>query len=231
MPNHMKEKMKADLRHVPVFDAMPEQVFDQVIRHSHQVGLDTDQALFHRNEEATAFFYVVSGKVKLYRVSEDGSEKVIEVFGPGHLFAFTLLFQEDARYPVDGSALEPSEVVRIDSVFFRNLLKSSADLSFRIMGEMSKRIMKMVNEIDSLSLQTGSDRFASYILDNTTDREPVFQLEISKKNLASLLSVKPETLSRIIRCLSDNKVVSIEGKQVRVLDRDRLKSTVCHVVN
>ena len=69
---------------------------------------------------------------------------------------------------------------------------------------------------------TGTVRIASYLLHKAPADEDAFELDIAKSVIASRLSVKPETFSRILKQLHDKDIVVIEGRRVTIRDREAM---------
>jgi len=222
-----REFIEAVLQVNPLLESLSPEIVRDIAKHSALTTISPGENLFEMGEPASAFYYLTQGRVKLYRLSPKGDEKIIEVIQPGNLFAFPLLFVEGSEYPVSATALLECEVICIDSQHFASVLAGSTALCFSVMAAMSRRMMGLIQEIDALSLQTGSSRFASYLLSHTSEKQPVYQLPVSKKNLASLLSIKPETLSRIMRCLISAGVIELHDKEVTILSREGLSVTIC----
>jgi len=165
----------------------------------------------------------MSGRIKLFRVSPDGLEKIIEIVPPGGVFAEALMFMDQPFYPVSSAALSAAEVVGIDAKDFKAMLWDSVDTCMLLLGDMSFRLHKLVNEIDTLTLHSGSCRVASYLLRRTPQDARSFDLDTAKYVIAARLSIKPETFSRIIRNLKNQGILSLDGSRVTIHDINALK--------
>lgn len=205
-----------------LFSELNDDQLDRVRRHSHAIDMLEGESLFFQGDEATTFYLVVSGRIKLYRVSPDGKEKVVEIVEQGATFAEALMFMDEPHYPVTSTALVPSRVIGINSRDFKAMLRESIDSCFLLMGTMCFRLRGLIREIDALSLETGTVRTISYLLDHAPADRDDFELQVAKSVIASRLSVKPETFSRILKNLHEQKIVSIEGRNVRIHDRDAM---------
>ena len=205
-----------------LFSALDEAQFDRVRRHSHITDMIEGESLFFQGDEVGCFYLVLEGRIKLYRVSPDGKEKVVEIMETGHTFAEALMFMDEATYPVTATALVPSRVIGINCRDFREMLRESDDTCFLLMGKMSYRLRGLIHEIDTLSLDTGTVRTVAYLLRVAPPDQDSFELEIAKSVIASRLSVKPETFSRILRHLHEQDIVSIDGRRVTIHDRDAM---------
>ena len=132
------------------------------------------------------------------------------------------MFLERPHYPVGAQALQATEVLSFDALDFADMLKGSVETCFVMLGSMSQRLRMQLREIDELSLHSATCRVASYLLKQAPVDSDVFELPVAKQVVASRLSVKPETFSRIIKSLSDDRVIQIAGSRVTILDRAAL---------
>ena len=211
------------LKQSHLFTRLTDVQLDRVYRHSQVVKLEEGQLLFAQGEDVTNFYLVLSGKMKLYRVSPDGQEKIIEIVPQGGLFAEALMFMDQPHYPVSSAALSATTVIGIDANDFKDMLRDSVETCLLLLGNMSFRLRQLVHEIDTLTLHSGTCRVASYLLQHAPDDRESFELDTAKGVIAARLSVKPETFSRIIKNLRGEGVISIDGSKITIHNRDALK--------
>ena len=207
-----------------LFSELTETQMDRVRRHSHVTDMVEGESLFLQGDDATSFYLVLSGRIKLFRVSPEGNEKVVEIMEDGATFAEALMFMDEPHYPVTATALSPSRVIGINCRDFKSMLRESIDTCFLLLGKMSFRLRGLIHEIDTLSLDTGTVRTVAYLLHHSTPDEDCFELKIAKSVIASRLSVKPETFSRILKNLHEQEILSIDGRNVTIHDRDAMIS-------
>ncbi len=213
---------KAFIKNIHLFNELADNQLGQVYDHARICNLSKEQPLFAQGENVEKFYMVYSGLVKLFRVSADGQEKVIEIVTPGQTFGEALMFLDHAEYPVSATALNEAEVIAFDSRQFVKMLDGSSETCLLLLGAMSQRIRGLVQEIDNLSVQNGRHRLSSYLLDLAGDRS-CFKLPVPKAVLASRLSIQPETFSRIIKQLKTASAINIDGSNVEIVDRDQLE--------
>lgn len=202
---------------------LPEQL-ERVSSHAELLRFAEGAHLFEQGDEAKRFYLVISGQIKLFRLSPEGNEKVIEIFTAGQTFAEALMFREHPSYPVCASALTDSEVLSLNSKDFVSMLRESIDSCFLLMSDMSQRLHGLIKEIDDLSLQSGTRRVASYLINLAGQGSDNFELDIPKGVMASRLSLKPETFSRIIRNLHDKKILTVTRKNIVIHNREALQA-------
>lgn len=205
----------------PLFARLTEAQLERVSARATRLRVTDRQALFEQGDPAERFYLVTQGQIKLYRLSPNGNEKVIEIISAGHTFGEALMFLEHAQYPVGAISLHDSEVISVDAIDFAAMLRESVDTCFMILGGLSQRLHDLVREVSELSLNSASCRVSAYLL-SAADTEGLIELQIPKQVLASRLSVTPETFSRIINNLKAHGIIQVSGRRIQVNDLSAL---------
>lgn len=215
-----------ELRRLPVLAALSDEQLARVRRGARLVELAEGEHLFEHGQRAERFFMLREGRIKLYRLSPEGDEKVIEIIRPGQSFAEAVMFMEGKRYPVSAQALVRSELIAFDNAVFLQILRESVETCFRVMAAMSMRLRARVNEIEALALQNATLRLVNYLLgelpEDAGDSAEI-RLPAPKNVIASRLSVQPETLSRILHQLCDKGLITVQGRTITVHDVPALR--------
>ena len=185
------------------------------------------ELIFSQGTLASAFFAIISGKLKIFKMSPEGDEQILEIHGPGNLVAEAAIFDKEV-YPAYCQAMETSVLVRIPKIEFTAMIIDNPEIALRIMHAYSKRLRYFVSLVEDLSLRDIKTRLAKYILDNTiiNNNRRVCVLPISKKELASLLGTIPETLSRAFRSLKNKKIIREEDNLMEVLNISALRNMI-----
>jgi CRP-like cAMP-binding protein len=207
-----------------LFSELSDEQMERVRRHSHMTDMVEGESLFFQGDNASCFYLMLTGRIKLFRVSPEGKEKVVEIMEAGSTFAEALMFMDQPHYPVTATALTPSRVIAINCREYKAMLRESIDSCFLLLGSMSFRLHGLIREIDALSLDTGTVRTVAYLLHQAPPNRASFELQVAKSVIASRLSVKPETFSRILKSLHESEIVTIEGRFVTIHDRDAMTS-------
>lgn len=215
------------LQGIYLFRAFDARQLEAMVGATERVRLDPGQRLFSQGDTIRRFFYVRSGRIKLYRLSVEGYEKVMDLIGPDRTFAEAVVFMEaGSGYPVNAEALEAAELLGFSAPAFLELLKQSNETCLRLMGVMSQRLRWQVNEIDRLALQSATTRFVGYVLNpagkTVADGNRV-ELDVPKNVLASRLSIQPETFSRILSRLSGAGLIRVDKQAITLLDVGKLR--------
>ncbi|WP_031434179.1 Crp/Fnr family transcriptional regulator [Methylomarinum vadi] len=216
-----------NLRKHYLFSILDDKQFNQILSGIQAIELNENNQLFYFEERARYFYFLASGQIQLYRTSPNGEEKVIEIIQAGQTFAEAVMFFSSNRYPVSAKAVLNSQLLQIEMKQFSGLLRESNELCIRLLGGLSKRLHSAIEEIDRLTLHNASVRVIQFLLQNAPDflkdNQYSFYLDTPKLLLASRLSVKPETLSRILKQLSNKNLISVQRRTIFVLDYRNLQ--------
>ena len=223
----METKLERALRQHYLFAALDDAQWRQLVPHLHLRLLAMGEGLFAQNDAAVAFFVVLDGTVKLYRLSGNGQEKVMRLVYSGQSFAESILFTDPPRYPVYAQALAAAQVVTIARGAYLDLLRVSFDTCRAVMAQMTRRIYSHWDEIEALSLGDSHQRVAQYLLSlipqaGTTAGK--LQLPARKSVIAARLGLAPETLSRMLHTFSVRGLIKVHAATVTILDLKGLQA-------
>lgn len=218
MPHHLRQ-------HDPFAD-LGDRQFEQLLHNVRCRDLAPDEMLFRQNDLASSFFLLTTGTIMLYRLSAEGQEKIMRLIRPGQTFAESIMFMEEPRYPVYARATQPSHIVTIAAKAYLETLESSFATCKSVFARLTKRIQAHWDEIEALSLQNSRFRIVHYLLSLTTPTntaEITITLPARKAQIASYLAVTPETLSRVLRSLGEDKLIDMRGYQLYIPNIDALR--------
>ena len=80
--------------------------------------------LFKQDAETRSFYFLDAGQIKLSRFAPDGNEKIIDIINPGRTFAEAVVFGEMRGYPVGARAITYSEVLSVDSLYYKDFISN-----------------------------------------------------------------------------------------------------------
>lgn len=215
-----------ELRQFPLLSGLRRSHAERALTRARVVRLGRGEQLFRQGEPAKRVWLCRSGQLKLYRLSSTGQQKIIAIVNPGRSFAEATLFMPRRIYPVHCAALQPSELIGYDADDLVDTLRNDPAACFGLLGTLSMRIHEKVNQIESLALHNAQLRIAHYLLDEyrRNDEPASFRLEASKKHIADLLGVQPETLSRSLTAFTRDGIVEMDARHITILDVGKLES-------
>lgn len=180
--------------------------------------------IFQEGDRATGFYIVGKGKIKVFKLSFEGKEQILHIYGPGHTFGEVPVF-EGKSFPASSMALAQSKIIFLPRDAFVEMITESPALAMTMLADLSRRLRAFTVQIENLSLKEVPARLAAYIL--TLAREEVafpdeipdkVTLPISKAQLANLIGTTPETVSRIFRKMSEAGLIKVETKDILIQD-------------
>jgi CRP-like cAMP-binding protein len=185
-----------------------------------QVG--RNELLFTQGDLATGFYLICRGRVRVFRMGNDGREQVLHLLNPGETLGEVAVFQGTA-YPACAAAVGKAELAFFPLNKFIELGKQQPELLLNMLGILSQRLRKFVELIDDLTLKDVATRLAKFILLNAERQgRHRIKLESSKSQLASELGTIPATLSRTLKRLQDSELIEVDKSHIEILDAEGL---------
>src|SRR6266540_3011203 len=191
-----KIKTQAFLANLPLFKELAPAEIDRIATGTTELHVPRGEILFNKGDPCTGFHLVIYGQVKLSFVTPQGSEKVVEIVGPGFSFGEALMFMEKP-YVVRAQALADSLVLHVsrDAVFAE--LERNPKFARKMLAGLSRRLHGLIADVESYSLQSCTQRVIGYLLRQGEDQAAAnsayaVTLPTSKAVVASRLNLTPE---------------------------------------
>ena len=234
MINVIKTFMSADKKDtlllmsgMPLFHNLSEQALKMLEGILKEKTFARGDNIFTEGDESVGFYIVIKGKVKVFKLSIEGKEQILHIVGDRELLGAVSAFA-GSPYPAYADAIEKTRAFFFPRKEFLSLIKKEPSVVMNIMANLSMRLQHFTKMIENLSLKEVPGRLGAYLLylcKSTGCRDSV-DMDISKGQLASLLGTSPETLSRILRKLSEKGILEVKGRNVRLLKRKELQGIV-----
>ncbi len=206
------------LREALFLSGISEDALQQFAAKTPIVTLAAGEPLFNQDDPATAFYFVLTGWVAVFREGLDGGRTAIHLVGPGESFAEAVLARE-ARYPASAEAATDVRVARIDTARFRDLILHAPELALSIIAAVFGKLRRLVGRIEQDQEWSPQRRVAAFLHRICGERAGLcrFELPVEQRYIAARLSMTPATLSR---ALADLAVVGVEARRRKIVVRD-----------
>lgn len=180
--------------------------------------------LYHQGDPCTGVFCIQSGLVGLRKVGADGNSVLVRLAQPGDTIGYRS-FLAGEEHKLSAEVLKPGQVCFIARAVARDMLATKPELGLRFL----KRMAEDLDAAEDKFLQTTSfdirarlahlllvlkDRFAAEEKDGALKLE----LPLSRQDMAAMIGVRPETMSRAIRKFEDDGIAYFSGRTVQVPD-------------
>ncbi|MGV8058489.1 MAG: Crp/Fnr family transcriptional regulator [Smithellaceae bacterium] len=184
------------------------------------------QLVIGETDQIRAFYVVISGQLKLSKSSPEGKEQTLSLLGTGDPFGLCTAFATDS-FPASAMAIEESAVIIIPGQFMEAIAKKEPALLLNIIQILSQRLKESMTLIESLALKEIPERLSSFLLHalskGTGEKNNKLEMTISQRELAKILGATPEALSRSLRKMSNDGIITVDGRMITILDRKALE--------
>ncbi|TAF05996.1 MAG: Crp/Fnr family transcriptional regulator [Nostocales cyanobacterium] len=212
-------EVKNFLYQTPIFENIIDEQLQAVANIAILQTYKKSETLFWEGDAATGFFIVKSGKIKVFKVANNGKEQILHIFETSEYFAEVPAF-DGGNFPASAAAIEFSEVVFIPRTSFLMVLQQHPTLAIAMLGTFARHLRHLTHLVDTLSFQEVPERLTNYLLklSQKNGNINVVELDLPKTQLAALLGTVPETLSRSFYKLSQEGKIEVNGTKITLSD-------------
>jgi CRP/FNR family transcriptional regulator len=223
------EKILQIISRIPIFNGLSESHLHEIKHIAINKHFNKGEFIFAEGDQSSGFFVVVAGQVKIFKLSSEGKEQILHIFGPGEPFGQVAMFA-GRSFPANAEAIAKSQLLFFPRQAFVSLIAGDPQLAMQMLAVMSKRLRQFTIQIENLSLKEVPGRLASYLiyLADEQQKKDEVTLPISKGQLASLLGTIPETLSRIFARMNSQGLIEVDGPHIRLINRVGLEELSEH---
>jgi CRP-like cAMP-binding protein len=212
---------------LPLFSHLESSELDRLAAGCLLRRFERGKLVFRQGESCEEFHVVVVGQVKLFVLSPSGTEKVIELCGPGHSFAEALMFTGMA-YVVSAQTLSDTLLMTIDKRVVLDEVASNTNFALRMLAGLSRRLHGLIKDVEGYALHSGVQRVIGYLLGDRINESEIasesttVSLPVSKAAIASRLSLTPEYFSRVLNELETAGLIQVDKRDIHISDVARL---------
>jgi len=216
------------LRRCPLFAGLKEEDLKRIRAIASLKQIERKEILFSDGEVAKGFYVILSGRVKLYKVSPEGKEQILHVVSAPDAFAEAALFLEGS-YPAFAEALTDCQLLFFPKKDFIQFLEKNPQLSINMIVTLSHYLRRFAALIEELSLKEVSSRMAKYLVDlslrlSKEGKNPKeVELDLTKTQLALKLGTISETLSRTLAKMKAKGIIDVKKNKIIILNREALE--------
>lgn len=210
------------IRATAIFSGLSPETLDQLISDASVQLHERSEVLFMQGDPAIAFYVVLDGWVKVYRMTPAGEEAVVGVFTRGQSFAEAAAFT-GGEYPAIGETVTECRALIIPARRLFDRIRESPEIGLAMLASTSHHLHALIRQIEQLKAHTGAQRIAEFLISLApVDQGPcTIALPYDKVLIAGRLGMKPESLSRAFRRLR-SVGVGIRQNMASIADVEKL---------
>ena len=214
---------------VPVFAGLSAHDQRRVAELARPTHLRAGERAHSADDTLSQLMVLHTGRLKIFRLSADGSEQIVRVLGPGEFTGESSVFTGER--PADyATALDDCQLCVFRHDDLKALIRQHPEIGLRMLATVSERLSDTEHRLSSLTSRDVESRLADYLLRLPSawrGRVATVSLPLAKKDVASLLDTSPESLSRALASLARQGLIAIgAGRSISITQPDRLQRLV-----
>ena len=217
------------LKHVMLFTSLDDAARKSIAAFATERKVPAGHLLFREGDTADGFYVVLDGRVKVYKLSPDGRQQILHVFGPGQAFAEAAMFGGET-FPAFAEALAESRLAFFPRDRFLRGLGDNPALAAGLIASLARLCRQLTTLVEQIALNDVAGRLARYLTDLArrkgieVKKGAEVRLDLPKGELARHLGTAPETLSRALARLAAAGLIDIDARLVTVRNARALEA-------
>src|SRR5258708_1102825 len=210
-----------------ILTELPSHDAELITAHMSDQHFSKGEIIFREEAFPSGIFFIRNGKVKKYKIDNQGGEQIIYVANTGELIGYHALLSEE-RYPDSASALEDSVISFIPKEDFLEVLSTSKVLSHRLLKLLSHEFTVFTNSVTLFAQRSVRERLATQLFlmreKYKENYQPGMDVEInlSRDDLASMVGTARENVVRVLKEFKENGSIETRGRKIVVTDVHKL---------
>ena len=214
---------------IPLFKDLSHEELMDVSKLAKVRNYKKNMIIFLEGEPGEAIYFIISGKVKIYMMTEDGREQILHILQQGNVFAEVVLIDRGV-YPASAEVIESGQIGMLMNDDLENYLKTNPDFTLKVLRLVSKRLRLAQIQVRDLALKDTYGRLASMLLMLAKDHgEEIpegikIDLPLGRQELASLIGTTRETVTRILGDFKKGKCIELDKQIITIINEEKLKT-------
>jgi len=232
------QQAAARLKRIELFSGLSEATLADLARHGQLRTYARGEHIVLEGDRCEAAYFVVSGEVRIYRVSPEGREQVLVRLKPGQAFNTVPPFQPDGRNPANAAAMAKSTILLLRSSDFLRLTLAHSDLTMAMFRDLAGRLVHLTNLVENLALYSVQERLVRFLLDRADqhteqtsrseerpneDTRPAVIQRWTQQDMAVHLGTVRDVIGRSLRALEDDGLIRLDRGRIALVDRGKLE--------
>ena len=217
----MKTDLFQELSRLSSFTNLSADNLKKIAAASINKTIPAGEIILHEGDEAQSAYFVLSGKVEVFRLALSGREQVLALLSAGQGFNTAPFFLEEKHNPASVRALEQTTVMAIPAMQFLSLLNELPDFNRIVIRDYSQRLKQLTNKVEDLGLYPVRARLVRFLLEQADQKE--IPVRWTQDEIARQIGTVRDVVGRSLRTLEQEGLIQIQRQRIRLLDRQGLE--------
>ncbi|MGB6104001.1 MAG: Crp/Fnr family transcriptional regulator [Pusillimonas sp.] len=224
MPSQLSRSL---IKNLELFKALPDAALDAALQSAQVCRLADGETVFQQGEEATRFFVLLHGHLKVVQITPEGEQVVVRYVNPGDVFGIARAMRR-THYPAATVAVQESIALAWPSSEWDQFIAGNPHFAVNALQTVGQRLQDAHSRIRELSTEEVEQRVARAILRLTdesgekTDEGILINFPITRQDIAEMTGTTLHTVSRLLSAWKERGLVSSGRKRIVVSDLNEL---------
>ncbi|MEJ2114346.1 MAG: response regulator [Flavobacteriaceae bacterium] len=184
----------------------------------------TNDIIYKEGYNSNYIYLINKGAVKCFKFEEHGKELITALYKQGDLFGYTS-FEQNIPYQETATAVKEVELIGITKKELNNVLVKNHKLTLEFIQILTDDLREVKDDLLQMAYSSVNKKTAATILKfaEKLNRKPEDPIKISRSDLASVAGIATETLIRTMTNFRKQGIITIEGRNIKILDVQKLK--------
>ena len=180
--------------------------------------------LFEEEDTPRQVYFIVEGKVKLYKTNETGKELITEVLGKGDFLGYLPMIQ-GTKYTESAAAMEKVVLRVIPKKDFMDLLYNNSNVAAQLIKMLANNVSEKETQLLHLAYNSVRKRVAEALLHlhKVEANNNQSSIKINREDLASMAGTAKETVIRTLSEFKEDNLIEIEGGRISIVNMEELR--------
>jgi CRP/FNR family cyclic AMP-dependent transcriptional regulator len=184
--------------------------------------------LYTEGSRPKSVYFIISGKVKAYKLHNDGKELITNIYGPGDFIGYTPILQE-INYKESSQVLEDAKLMLIPKEDFLQLITRDVNIAKQFIRIVTHNILEKEEDLlnfayNSLRKKVAYGLIQLFDKNKENDNSGKSYLELTRKNMAYTIGVATESLIRTLSDFKEEKLIDFVNGKVVILKENKLRN-------
>jgi CRP/FNR family cyclic AMP-dependent transcriptional regulator len=209
------------LSHLPSFSNLSVDNLKKISSAAILKTIPAGEIILHEGDDAQSAYFVLSGKVEVFRLALSGREQVLALLSAGQGFNTAPFFLEEKKNQASVRALDQSSVMAIPAIQFMSLLNELPDFNRLVLRDYSQRLKQLTDKVEDLGLYSVRARLARFLLEQAEQKE--ISSRFTQDEIASNIGTVRDVVGRSLRTLEQEGFIQIQRHRIHLLNRQSLE--------
>lgn len=207
--------------------------FNEYLKNKEDLKCKKGFILFEDGEPSKGVYLIKKGTLKLSKSGVYGKDHILRFISQGDMVGYRSILCGE-NFQAKAEAMTDVELSYLPQDVFLRLLEHNSNLSFAMLQKIAHELGEYGNTITFLAQKTVRERLAEILLllekRLGTDMEGFIKISLTREEIANLIGTATESAIRLISEFKQDSLIDVEGRNIRVKDRDKLRK-ISHIVD